>query len=852
MTKKLLLISFLLFIFSLPQAFSQATIKGKIIDEKTNEPLIGATVVVKNTTVGTSAELDGSFSLKIEPGTKDLKFSYVGYISKELTVNVSGSETKDLGNIKLKSSSIGLDEVKVVANFARERETPVAVSKIQPIEIEEKLGTKELPELLKSTPSVYATKQGGGFGDSRINIRGFSQKNIAVLINGVPVNDMENGRVYWSNWANLADVTQTIQVQRGLGASRLAISSVGGTMNVITKSTDAEKGGSIYQAAGNDGYNKTSVVLSTGMMDNGWAVTVQGSKNTGDGFVTATNYESYSYFFDISKRINNQHRVSLGGFGAKQWHNQRSSPHSIETYRDAKNGIRFNSDYGIRKGEIYNTGYAYNAYHKPQFYLNHSWQISKKTLLHTSFYASFGRGGGRRVDGAMDHWLEFEYPSGEPYDITKITPDGLLDYNAVMEANANSMTGSQAVMSMAKNEHDWYGVLSTFNTKLYDVNVTAGFDGRYYKGYHYTEITDLLGGSYYLDNQNVNRDPDQPLYEGDKINYYNLGIVMREGIFLQGEYVKDEYSAFLSGTVSNKSYQRVDYFTYEEGNQVSDWESFIVYSVKGGVNYNINDQHNVFANSGYFTRAPFFTSIFKNYTNEINEEAELQKIFSTEIGYGYRTSKIKANLNVFRTRWMDKTITQTIGDVFANLTGLNALHKGVELELRYRPTQKINVTGMVSVGDYQWEDNVVADIFNEQQEYQGTAAVYAKNVHRGNTAQSTAYLGVDCWVLPDLKVGANIWHGSNIYAAFDVQNRVSKETEGVDSWKMPSYELVDANVKYEFEIANTEATLYGNVNNLLDTEYISDAKDGTGHNAETASVWYGWGRTWNLGLKIKF
>src|SRR6056297_11833 len=852
MTKKLLLILFLLFIFSLPQAFSQATVKGKLIDEETNEPLIGATVVVKNTTVGTSTELDGSFSLKIEPGKKDLKFSYVGYISKELTVNVSGSETKDLGNIKLKSSSIGLDEVKVVANFARERETPVAVSKIQPIEIEEKLGTKELPELLKSTPSVYATKQGGGFGDSRINIRGFSQKNIAVLINGVPVNDMESGWVYWSNWANLADVTQTIQVQRGLGASRLAISSVGGTMNVITKSTDAEKGGSIYQAAGNDGYNKTSVVLSTGMMDNGWAVTVQGSKNTGDGFVTATNYKSYSYFFDISKRINNQHRVSLGGFGAKQWHNQRSSPHSIETYRDAKNGIRYNSDYGIRKGEIYNTGYAYNAYHKPQFYLNHSWQISKKTLLHTSFYASFGRGGGRRVIGAMDHWLEFEYPSGEPYDITKITPDGLLDYNAVMEANANSMTGSQAVMSMAKNEHDWYGVLSTFNTKLYDVNVTAGFDGRYYKGYHYTEITDLLGGSYYLDNQNVNRDPDQPLYEGDKINYYNLGIVMREGIFLQGEYVKDEYSAFLSGTVSNKSYQRVDYFTYEEGNQVSDWESFIVYSVKGGVNYNINDQHNVFANSGYFTRAPFFTSIFKNYTNEINEEAELQKIFSTEIGYGYRTSKIKANLNVFRTRWMDKTITQTIGDVFANLTGLNALHKGVELELRYRPTQKINVTGMVSVGDYQWEDNVVADIFNEQQEYQGTAAVYAKNVHRGNTAQSTAYLGFSMWVLPDLKVGADLWHGSNIYAAFDVENRVSKDSEGQDSWEMPSYELVDANVRYEFEIGKTEATVYGNVNNLLDTEYISDARDGDEHNAETASVWYGWGRTWNLGLKIKF
>ena len=87
-----------------------------------------------------------------------------------------------------------------VADIAKDRKTPVAVSTIKETAIVEKLGNQEFPEVLSSTPSVYTTKSGGGFGDSKINIRGFGQENIAVMVNGMPVNDMENSKVYWSNW----------------------------------------------------------------------------------------------------------------------------------------------------------------------------------------------------------------------------------------------------------------------------------------------------------------------------------------------------------------------------------------------------------------------------------------------------------------------------------------------------------------------------------------------------------------------------------------------------------------------------------------------------------------------------
>ena len=116
--------------------------------------------------------------------------------------------------------------------------------------------------MLLNLCQVY-TQTGGGDGDVRINIRGFNQRNVAVMIDGVPMNDMENGWVYWSNWFGLDGLTRTIQVQRGLGASKLALPSVGGTINIITKGIDSKEGGRIKQEIGNGNSLRTSFAYTT-------------------------------------------------------------------------------------------------------------------------------------------------------------------------------------------------------------------------------------------------------------------------------------------------------------------------------------------------------------------------------------------------------------------------------------------------------------------------------------------------------------------------------------------------------------------------------------------------------------
>jgi len=148
-----------------------------------------------------------------------------------------------------------------VIDVAKVRETPVAVSAISVSEITLKTGNLEFPEIMNKTPGVYATKQGGGYGDSRISLRGFDQRNTSFLINGQPVNDMENGWVYWSNWQGLTDVASGIQIQRGLGASRLAVPSVGGTVSIFTKAASKSQGGKVLQMIGNDGYKKNRSIL---------------------------------------------------------------------------------------------------------------------------------------------------------------------------------------------------------------------------------------------------------------------------------------------------------------------------------------------------------------------------------------------------------------------------------------------------------------------------------------------------------------------------------------------------------------------------------------------------------------
>ena len=340
--------------------YSQSTITGTVTDAEMGKGLPGATILVKGTTNGVTADFDGNFEITA-PESGTLVVSFVGYKTQEIAFDKSMSV-----NVSLEISGLAGVTVFGTADFAIDRETAVTVTTLTAADIQERIGNLELPEMLNATPGVYATKGGGAYGDSRVNVRGFDSQNTAVMINGIPVNDMENGRVFWSNWAGLSDVVSAMQVQRGLGASKLAISSVGGTINILTKSTELTKGGKIVGTVGNDGYMKTVTSYNTGEMSGGHALSMLFSRTAGDGYVDGTMFEGYNYFLGYGwKDQANRHNVQVIVTGSPQTHNQRTSSYynmaRVSDYQ--KYGIRYNYNHGYLDGKEFNQ--RKNFYHKP-------------------------------------------------------------------------------------------------------------------------------------------------------------------------------------------------------------------------------------------------------------------------------------------------------------------------------------------------------------------------------------------------------------------------------------------------------------------------------------------------------
>ena len=303
--------------------------------------------------------------------------------------------------------------------------------------------------------------------------------------------------------------------------------------------------------------------------------------------------------------------------------------------------------------------------------------------------------------------------------------------------------------------------------------------------------------------------------------------------------------------------------------QESDRYNFLGYSAKGGANYNINDNHNVFANLGYFEKAPGFDAVFSNFNNvDVNPDADNQKILSFELGYGFRSEKFTANVNLYRTAWNDRTETISFQQpddtrAYANILGVNAIHQGLEVDFVYRATNKFTLTGMASLGDWRWQNNVTdVNIINEDQEVVRTVDLYIEDLHVGDAAQTALALGLNYKLTDKTRFTVDYNYFDNLYADFDPSNRGDENAP--DAWELPAYGVFDTTISHGFKFGSFDATIIARLNNVFDVTYISDAFDGSavgevgdpGYIApstyKTSKVYYGFGRTFSIGAKLKF
>jgi len=885
-------------------AFAQGTISGSVTDGSTGDPLPGASVLVKGTTNGVTADFDGNFTITANSGDV-LVISYLGFQTLEIAA-------KNGMAVELAPSTTQLDEIVLssgVIDLAQVRKTPVAVSTIQASEIALKVGNMEFPEVMNKTPGVYATKTGGGYGDSRISLRGFDQRNTSFLINGQPVNDMENGWVYWSNWQGLTDVASGIQIQRGLGASRLAVPSVGGTISIFTKTADKEQGGAVSQMFGNNGYSKTTASYNTGLNDKGWASSFLLSQWSGDGYAYGTAGAGTTYFFAVGYAPkDSKHSLNLSVLGAGQWHHQRSSWISIRDYQNfGESGLdrRWNTDAGFLNGKEFNM--RRNFYNKPLATFNWDYNINETWKLNTSFYASAGRGGGTGPRGGNFRNATIDM---YPYNIDLTThynergrgtrdADGFVNFDAVVAHNRSSaqpytgdnsnfqgqLLGSNGfrndgvsreilVRRASMNSHDWVGAISNLEGTFGNFKTSIGVDLRSYKGYHYRVLNNLMGldGYYSTGNRNSNGQIINTLIEaspfkntgirGPKIDYYNNGIVGWQGVNGMVEYSKDDkLTAVIQAGLSNQSFQREDFFD-QPAKPISDKENVGGGYLKGGANVNFNEKSNLFFNAGYISRQPQFDAVFPNYANNVSENLQNEKITSIELGYGYTSSKLDVNINLYSTNWGNRFISRSLNNAqgdqgTAQFTNVDVVHNGIEIEGKYRASNKLTFKGMLSIGDWEYTKDFNATIFDANQQAIGSGKLYTKGAKVGNAAQFTSYVEAD-YRFGKFNVDLGYRFVDGLYADYSIADSSFTQPNNEGALKLPSYGLLDLGLSYQI---GNGLSFRANVNNLLDTEYIAESNTNIHATSGSTtwngvdvnnSVWFGFGTTWNASLKYRF
>ena len=892
--------TFLYLILALPTLALAQTSKNGFIVDKNGTPLSGVSIVEIASGNGTITDANGVFSITLSSDTSHLQITSVGY----KTISLTPKSTSNIGRIQLEEDNVLLQDITITSQVAINKVTPTPSSQVSSFEIEERLGSREFPTILKTTPGVHPNIQGGGWGDAEVFMRGFDNSHIAVMVNGIPVNDMENGSLYWSNWAGLADVTEQIQTQRGIGANIISTQSLGGSINIITKGISSQKDLTASYSIGNDGYNKILVSASSGLLKNGWSFSILGSKTWGDGYVIGTDYSVYSYFFNISKRINDNHQLSLTGFGAPQQHYSRSNAltkSEWEKVKDynlyGKDYTQYNPDYGFDNNGNRKSA-DFNKYHKPQISLNHIWQIDQKSSLSSSIYASIGYGYSLSGDVNSNEYTEYDW-YGSDYGIlnTKFrNPDGTFDYSKIEHINDTSSTGSQLVMTKLNTNFQWYGFVSTYKNSFIDcLDLVAGVDVRYYKGLHRNVIDDLFGGDYYIDparqdvsiaNNSIATEDwkKQQLHVGDVVHRDYDGNVMQEGAFAQLEYNKNQISAFAAGAINYTTFWRYDRLYYESSKARSDKKGFFGGSIKGGANYNINN-HNLYANVGYVSKVPAFKNgvfMSANTSNVINTNAKNEKALTGEIGYLFNNEFARFAVNGYITEYMDKTMTKkgkadNGTQYYINMTGVSAKHMGVEMEFNATPLPWFELSTMLSLGNWKWDSDsvkgLVYDVYGQAITPEGTptlpgsseqawALINMKGVHIGGSAQTTAAFDVLLKPYKGLRIGGCYTLYDRNYAYYSLSGgnlKLGKVMNVSEAWEMPYYGSIDLRTSYSFNVKDLKLTIAALANNLADKHNIEKAwnpsnvsKEVTTVNSDDVYFFYSQGRTWNVKIKVQF
>ena len=656
-------------------------------------------------------------------------------------------------------------------------------------------GNQNISSLLTAGRDPFYSAASFNFSAVRFRIRGYDNDLFSTYMNGIPMDNLDNGFTPFGLWGGLNDVMRNRDVSWGLRYNTFAFGDIGSNTNIDSRASKQRAQTSLSYAASNRNYNNRIMLThSTGISKKGWAFSLSGSRRWADeGYVPGTYYNGWGYFAAVDKRIGQRHLLSLTTFGAPTENGRQGA--AVQEMMDLAGTNYYNPNWGYQNGVKRNA--SIGKTHQPVIILTHDFRLNNKTTLTTAAGYSFGN----RSVTALD-WYNAADPRPDYYrylpsytstwasstdaaqgqllyDLMKndinyrqINWQNLYNVNRASMAtinNANGIPGntvsgqrSRYIIEERIINTKRFNANSVINTKLTDhIDLTAGASYQQQNNHYFKKVDDLLGGQFYVNvNQFAERDfpvdnsanqfdldqPNRILYKGDKFGYdYNINISRAAG-WAQVVFRYNKVDFFLAGNLSYTKF-------YREGNVRNGLfptdskgkgtvNEFTDYAVKGGVTYKIDGRNYVFVNGSYQTRAPYFENVYisPRTRNAQQDKVVSETIQTVEGGYIMNAPKFKIRLSGYYTRFLDGVdVMSFYHDTYQNfvnyaINGIDKLHFGGEFGIEARLTPTITLNAAAAVGRYYYDSKQTAVVtVDNSASVLGRQLIYAENFRLPST-----------------------------------------------------------------------------------------------------------------------
>ncbi|WP_149205783.1 carboxypeptidase-like regulatory domain-containing protein [Flavobacterium johnsoniae] len=752
----------ILWSFNLAFAQQEITVTGIVIDARTQNPLENVVVTIQNTAVMQLTSKKGKFELHVFP-TKEklLLLRSQGYKDLLLKLQYNSGQNINLGILQLEDTYT--DEV------------PAALITLSDNDLSDDNSSSEMTSgLLQSSRDAFMQASAFNWGQARFRMRGLDSENGTMMLNGMTMNKIYDGRPQWNNWGGLNNVLRNQEFSVGNAASNYTFGGVLGTQQIFTQASLYRKGTQLTFSGSNASYTLRAIgTYASGMSASGWAYVVSAGKRWADeGYFEGTNFDADSFFMTVEKKLNSKHSINFTGFYTPNSRG-KNSPNTNEV--TALMGEKYNSYWGFQNGKKRNA--RVKTVEEPLFMLNHYFKIDEKTKLNSGIMYQFGKVGNSNIDyqnadspdpvyyRKMPSYFSSLYGKDKGEFSGDFTPDyenadksrttflanSQIDWNAMYLANQkpgqNGYEPSQShyVLYEDRTDDKTFAVNSNLNTQL---TPNISFDGavmyRNLKSHNFQYLLDLLGGKYFEDidpfykgdlSQSDLQNPNRQVKEGDTYGYNYNFLANTIDAFTQFKFSYNKTEFYLAQSYSMSNYQREGlyqnglYPTASLGK--SEKVNFENFGFKGGFVYKVSGKQWLFFNAAHLTRAPSLRNTFANsrLNNNVVNGIESENVTSAEANYVYSSPKLKLRLTAYYTLIKNSSKTSffyaegifdngagydpTDAFVSQTLTKLDKKNTCAELSFEYQITSTLKSTLSAAYGNYIYNSNPNVSITND-------------------------------------------------------------------------------------------------------------------------------------------